>query len=258
MAPLDYIGRSLDDWDLYVLLAVLFLVLHGVLIRRWVVGLYDPLFMVLVSNAFGWSIVWFMYLRGDIAKVYVISFTAAQLALYLGMGVARCRRSGPVPEGMPNDDSSIAILTLVVAAAVHVGSTLAIWSMAGIPLFRASRLGAFEKSGGFGILERLAESSTQIAIFTTVFLLLQQPRLRRNFLLVSFMIWFVAAMALSGSKGALLGLLQYVLSIFFVYTGLRDRPDRFWGGAPGKLMLVVATVFAVGVLVIQQECCVRM
>ena len=57
---------------LYLGLATLFLVLHALLIRRWAVGIFDPLFMLLVSNALGWAIVWFMFLRGDIASVYLL------------------------------------------------------------------------------------------------------------------------------------------------------------------------------------------
>jgi hypothetical protein len=59
------------------------------LIKRWAVGIYDPLFLLLLANAFGWAIVWFMFLRGDIALGYLVSFTAAQLALYAGMWLGR-------------------------------------------------------------------------------------------------------------------------------------------------------------------------
>jgi hypothetical protein len=141
----------------------------------------------------------------------------------------------------------------MIAAAVHMASTLAIWSIAGIPLFRASRLAAFEGSGGLGILERLAESSGMIAVFSLVYLMVRRREVRRSVLAAAFLIWFLATVALSGSKGALLLMGQYVLSILFVYTGLRLRKDRFWGGRTGKLLIVVSIVFAIGVLVAQQE-----
>ena len=253
MSPLEYLAEAMPDWPGYALLVALFLVAHAPLIKRWAVGVYDPLFLLLLANVFSWSIVWFMFLRGDIALGYLISFTAAQLALYAGMWLGRPRSAASLPPPARGEDCAVAFLTLVTATLVHVGSTLAIWRIAGIPLFRDSRLGAFEGSGGFGILERLAESSALMAIFAVVYLLLHRKRLRRNVLVHVFLLWFVCAIALSGSKAALLSVGQFVLSILFVYTALRNARGRFWGGRAGKALLVGATLFAVAVLATQNE-----
>lgn len=253
MSPLEYLTGALEDWPLYLVLATLFLALHALLIWRWVVGIFDPLFLLLVSNALGWAIVWFMFLRGDIATVYVLSFSVAQLALYLGMGVARLLGGRPELVRIPADGTELPQLTLIFATAVHLVSNLTIWALAGIPLLRDSRLGAFQGSGGLGILERLAESSSLIALFSAMYLVLRWPRLRRNLALLAFWAWFLAALALSGSKGALLSLVQHALSIAFVYGSLRLRKDRFWGGRAGKWLIVAATFFALAVLALQHE-----
>jgi hypothetical protein len=213
MSPLEYLAQALPDWEGYVLLVALFLAAHVPLIRRWSVGIYDPMLLLLVANAFGWAIVWFMYLRGDIAALYVVSFTIAQLALYAGMWVGRPRTGSLPPTPPVAADLNVAVLTLFAAAIAHIASNLTIWRIAGIPLFRDTRLGAFEGSGGLGILERFAESSALIAIFAVVYLLVHRPRLRRNLLIHGFVLWFAAVIALSGSKAALLSLGQYALSI---------------------------------------------
>ena len=235
------------------MLVVIFLIAHVPLVKRWSFGVYDPLFLLLIANAFGWSIVWFMFLRGDIAPSYVVSFTAAQLALYAGMWAGRPRSQALLSAPAGRADFALALLTLITAAIVHVASTLAIWRIAGIPLFRESRLGAFEGSGGFGILERLAESSALVAIFAVVYLLLHRKRMRRNVFIHAFLLWFVGAIALSGSKAAFLSVGQYVLSILFVYTALRHASARFWGGRAGKFLLIGATLFAIAVLAIQTD-----
>jgi hypothetical protein len=253
MSPLEYLAEAAADWPGYALLVTLFLIAHAPLVKRWAVGIYDPLFLLLIANAFSWSVVWFMFLRGDIALRYVVSFTVAQLALYAGMWLGRPRSEAPPPAPAGRPDCAVALLTLMMAAIVHVGSTLAIWRIAGIPLFRESRLGAFEGSGGFGIFERLAESSALVAIFAVVYLLLHRKRLRRNLLVHAFLLWFVGAIALSGSKAAFLSVGQYVLSILFVYTALRHATGRFWGGRAGKFLLVGGTLFAIAVLAIQTE-----
>ena len=88
MAPLEYLAVAIDDWHVYAVLLFASLALHGVLIRRWVMGLFDPLLLLLLTNAFSWTIVWFMFLRDDIAGVYVVSFTLAELGLYAGVEIA--------------------------------------------------------------------------------------------------------------------------------------------------------------------------
>jgi hypothetical protein len=253
VSPLEFIAESLPWWHQYVLLVALFLALHLPLIRRWVVGMYDPLLLLLLANVFGWAIVWFMYLRGDIATVYVVSFTVAQLAFYLGIGLGRPRE--PLAVAVPAAPSSVtpAKLTLAMAAGVHMASTLSTWAIAGIPLFRSSRLGAFEGSGGYGILERLSESSALIAIFAVVYLLIHHAPLRRSIVVRGFLLWYLVSIGLSGSKGALLSLGQAVLSIVYVYTSLRQQKDRFWAGRAGKVLLIGSTVFALGVLAAQQD-----
>jgi len=253
MSPLEYLGGALESWDLYVLLALLFVALHWVLIRRWAVGIFDPLLLLLFANALGWAIVWFMYLRGDIATRYVVSFTAAQLAFYAGIELGhRFRPTIGPPEIAPGKDP-LPAFALWISAAVHVCSTLAVWMIAGIPLFRESRLGAFQGSGGFGIIERLADASALIALFSAVYLLLGQRERGRKLPVYGFLLWFLLSLGLSGSKGALLSFGQYVLSIVFVFGSLRERSDRFWGGRMGKVMVVAATLFAMGVLATQQE-----
>jgi len=253
MSPLEYLGTALESWDLYVLLALLFVALHWALIRRWTVGIFDPLLVLLFANALGWAIVWFMYLRGDIATRYVVSFTVAQLALYVGIEVGRRFRPRIGPPELLSGKDPIPLATLWIAAAVHVSSTLATWTIAGIPLFRESRLGAFQGSGGFGIIERLADSSELIALFSAVYLLLHRRGRWRNVPIYGFLLWLLLSLGLSGSKGALLSFGQYVLSILFVYGSLRQRSDRFWGGRMGKVLVVAATLFALAVLATQQE-----
>ena len=253
MAPLDYVAGALEAWPLYVLLALLFLLLHGWLIKRWAVGIFDPLALILAANAFSWTIVWFMYLNGDIALRHLVYFVVAQLALYAGIGMARLYLPGAVSARSAAHDANLPALTLAMAAAVHVAATLTIWAIAGIPLFRASRLGAFHGSGGLGVLERLADSSGLIALFATVCLFACHPKSRRNIFVYTFIAWFALSIAMSGSKGALLSSGQQVMSALFLYTGLRFRRDRFWGGRAGLIVLVLSTVFALGVLTAQQD-----
>jgi hypothetical protein len=92
-----------------------------------------------------------------------------------------------------------------------------------------------------------------IAVFSLVFLGLRRRGLLAHPLILLAWTWLLTAVALSGSKGALLTLGQCVLSIAFVYGGLRTARGRFWGGQVGKLMIVAASLFAIAVLTLQQD-----
>lgn len=254
MDPLEYVLGASDDWGQYVALLVVAGVLHWfVLLRRRTFGFFDPLFIILLGGAFGWAIVWFMFLRGDIAAVYAASFTVTELAFWGGLYAGGRRNHVPPPRTASDEPPGFAIAVFLPAAALHVGGTLAIWALVGIPLFQVSRLGAFVGSGGLGLLERLADAGGTISLFTALYLAIGNARTRRRFGYYLFFAWYTVATALSGSKSALLVIGQCVFAVAFLYTGLGRRQDGFWGGKVGKAFIGVATAFAVLVLVVQQD-----
>lgn len=255
MDPLEYIGTAIEDWDVYLLLLAVSAVAHWfLLLRRRTVGFFDPLFFVLFGSAFGWAIVGFMLWRGDIETKYAVSFAAAESAFYLGLyAVAWLPRR--LPAGVPSAERpGFAACVFASSAALHVAATSAMWAIAGIPLFRVSRLGAFVGSGGLGVVERLIDSAGGIALFTATYLLIGNAPARsgRHWPYHAFLVWFVISIALSGSKSGLLAVGQCVFAVAFLYTGLPRRHDSFWGGRAGKVFIVAATAFALVVLVIQQ------
>jgi hypothetical protein len=221
--------------------------LHAPLLRRWAVGIFDPLLVVLVTGVLSSALVGFMWLNGDAPDRLVASFATCHAALLGGMAFGRrITRDVPFRPLARDADARAPALAFGFSAAVHVGATLTIWSVAGIPLFRASRLGAFAGSGGLGILERLAESSGLIAVFCAVYLLVADPRRRGHPAFWLFSAWMLASVALSGSKGALLALVQAV------FTTLRQQRGRYWGGRTGLALIAASTAFAVATLATQE------
>jgi hypothetical protein len=253
MGPLEYILASIDAWPQYLGLAVLFLVLHFPLMRRWAIGFYDPLLMLLFAGAMSCTAVAFMFVRGDAAPAYALSFATCQLALYAGLGIAGAGTRRPPPPPSIALPGSFAVWTLAASALTHVSATAATWAIAGIPLFRPSRLGAFTGSGGLGILERLSDSAGPIALFSVVYLMASQRRIRPHAGSWLFLAWYLVSVALSGSKGAFLSVLQAALSAAYVYTALRYQRNRFWGGRLGLVMIGLAVAFAVAVLATQEQ-----
>lgn len=254
MNPLEYVGGALADWDKYLVLLVLSASLHwAFLLRKRTLGFFDPLFFILLGSVFGWAIVWFMYLRGDIAGVYAASFTITELAFYAGLCAAGRIPHTPPPRAPSIERPGFAISVFVISAFMHVGATLAVWSIAGIPIFQVSRLGAFVGSGGLGVLERLVDAGGAIALFTSLYLVMGNSRTRRRFVYYGFFAWYTISSGLSGSKSAFLVIGQCLFAVAFLYTGIGRRHGSFWGGKAGKLLIAISTAFAVLVLIVQQD-----
>jgi len=252
--PLEYVVGALDDWDKYLALLVVSAVLHWILLlRRRTLGFFDPLFFILLGSVFGWAIVWFMFLRGDIAAVYVTSFTVTELAFYAGLLMAGSPRQVRVPRTTSDEPTGFAIATFVTAATVHIVATLTIWTLVGIPLLRGSRLGAFFGSGGWGILERLSDACGPIALFSAFYLAIGNARTRRRYVYFAFVGWYAIASALSGSKSGFLAIGQCVFAVAFLFTNLGCENGSFWGGRAGKIFIGVATAFALVVIFVQQD-----
>lgn len=234
---------------------VFFILLHWfLLIRPCTRGIFDPLFLLLISSAFGWAIVWFMYFRGDIEYKYFSSFSISEIAFSVGLYIARGRNKDKQLAYLASiEKQNLAIGVFVASSAIHIITTISIWSMAGIPLFRSSRLGAFENSGGFGILERLNGSCGSIALFSSLCFLITNDKTKYRNIYYLFIIWYFVAMAFSGSKTAFLSIGYCFFAVAFIYSNWLDRKDYFWGGRVGKIFIVVATLFIFVVISIQND-----
>jgi hypothetical protein len=251
--PLEYLNVAFADAADYLLLLAASALLHIWLMKRFTRGLFDPLFFVLLGSVFGWAVVGFMALHGDIATRYALSFAVAELSFVLGLAAFHRRVPATIARQPSAEPPDLAITVFVFAAITHIASTLATWAIVGIPLFLASRLGAFAQGGGLGVIERLSDGCGSIALFTALYLLFGNLRVRHRAAYAVFVAWYLVAIALSGSKSSFLIFGQCVFAVAFLYTGLTNRQGAFWGGRAGVLFLAVATAFALGVLAVQQE-----
>ncbi len=253
MDPLEYLNVAFADAADYVLLLAASTLVHIWLLKRFTHGLFDPLFFVLLGSLFGWAVVGFMVLHGDIATRYAVSFAVAELSFVLGLAAFHRRVPATIVRQPSAEPPDLAIAVFVFAAITHIASTLATWAIVGIPLFLASRLGAFAQGGGLGIIERLADGCGSIALFTALYLLFGNRRVRHRAAYAVFVAWYLVAIALSGSKSGFLIFGQCAFAVAFLYTGVANRQSAFWGGRAGVLFLAVAIAFALGVLAVQLD-----
>ncbi len=255
MDPLEYLASSLTWWREYLAILAVSLALHWPFMRRLCVGVFDPLFFVLIGDAFGAAIVVFMYWRGDIAPIYFASYAFAQIFFYVGMCSAALLRPRRGLADKPQDANEVGLPLLIFGAAalLHLATTLISWGLAGIPLFRVTRLGAFAGSGGLGILERLSGPTGGIALFCALYLMCSVQGRSYRWIFFPFSTWLLFATAMSGSKSALLFIGQIVFSFAVIYGRIDARSGVFWGGRFGRGFLAIAAVFALFTLTIQRD-----
>jgi hypothetical protein len=251
--PLEYLNVAFADAADYLWLLAVSALVHAWLLKRFTHGLFDPLFFVLLGSMFGWAVVGFMALHGDIAVGYAVSFAIAETSFCLGLAAFHRRVPATLVRQPSAEPPGFAIAVFTASAVTHVASTLATWAIVGIPLFLASRLGAFAQGGGLGVIERLADGGGSIALFAALYLLFGNRRVRHRAVYAGFVAWYLVAVALSGSKSSFLIVGQCVFAVAFLYTDLARRLGAFWGGRAGVAFIVVAIAFALGVLAVQQD-----
>jgi hypothetical protein len=164
-----------------------------------------------------------------------------------------------------NHNSSILSIKVLVFVSFifYSSSTVVIYALKGIPLFRDSRLASFAGSGGLGIIERISNASLPILLFSGIALLyLIYRRLgsikldKRNIITLIFLfavLFFVLlSMILSGSKSSFLEICT--ISFVFIYAYAwhsRSKPMNFMGGKIGVIVIVFAFITSLLIISVQ-------
>lgn len=249
MSPLLYLDTIAERLDTYLVLLGLLAPLHFWLARRLAMSIFDPLFIVVLADWFGFTLVAFMQVNGDIRGGHFSYYVCSQVAFYGGLLSAHALFRGPRVRAFDPPFALVKWVTLF-AIAVHVSSTVVKWGLTGVPLFNTSRLGVFAESGGLGIIERFETGAFYILSFSV---LLMWIRFRREIFWTTLLcvLWLLVYIALSGSKAALLGLMQ----VYFLlrYLLAPKRRQSFVGAKGGGKAFVLAAVFSLGVLAVQSQ-----
>lgn len=249
MSPLLYLVTIGEHLDLYLVLLALLGPVHFWLARQLAMNIFDPLFIVILADWFGFALVAFMHLNGDIRAEHFHYYVCSQLAFYGGLLAAKAAFRGPRP--LPFDPPfALVKWVFSFALAIHFAATAVKWGLTGIPLFNTSRLGAFAESGGLGIIERFETGAFYIFTFS-VMLLWVRFRKQAFWISVGGILWLLLYIAFSGSKAALLGVMQvYFLARYLVSDRLASG---FFGAKGGGKAFATAALFSLGVLVVQSQ-----
>ncbi|MBV8469864.1 MAG: hypothetical protein JOY60_08400 [Burkholderiaceae bacterium] len=252
MNPLLYLETVTDHLVLYLALLGLMLLPHWWLVRRIAVNIFDPLFLVILADWFGATIVTFMWLMDDITVAQFSYYTCSQMAFASALLMFR-RHRRPLPAAIhePQSARQMAFYLLLSSGCLQVLATAVKWTMTGIPLFNVSRLGAFVDSGGFGIIERFETGALYILAFTAFHVWRFPARRWQRSVALAALLWLVVYTVFSGSKSALLGLMQIYFAHSYLYAPVRSR--SFWGSQLGGKAFAAAGGFALLILLVQSQ-----
>lgn len=253
MSPYIYLLTIVENIQLLLAILLVLSIPYYKLVRSIALSIYDPMLFIIFGDWMGSSLVVFMWMQSDISDVHFYYYCFSQVALVLGMLLLRRKIPTLIAGPAPIRTSKLPFLVLLNAAWINITVTLAIWSIAGIPLFRASRIGAFAGSGGLGILERVQSGTILIATFSACFVLGESISQFRKRGAVLFFVWLVIYSAASGSKGSLLVVAQIIFVYIFVFKRQKLGENLFFGGKKGIPILFGATAFALFVIAVQSE-----
>jgi hypothetical protein len=250
MSPIAYFGTMVDDIQTYLLILLCAAPVHLWLARKLAVNIFDPLFLIILADWFGFTLVTYMWVSGDIAAEHFCYYLASQAAFYAAMLLISRVNTTKIQPRPFEPQFGLAMWVMLISALVHFIATAAKWKLTGIPLFNVSRLGAFSGSGGLGIIERFEVGAYYICSFSTLLMWIRfRSRAKWTTWLVVF--WLLVYITFSGSKAALLGLMQ----VFFILRLLlSDRSQQtYFGSKSGGKAFAAAGVFSLGVLLVQSQ-----
>ncbi len=200
---------------------------HHTIFSRYVFGILDPLFYLEVSFIFTVTTAWYVFFVGYIQPEIFYTLLACQALAYFGFVlvaptkaqvVANCRsRAEAAPHWTP-----FSLLLLKIGALCFLAATLFDYSLAGIPILRRFRQGAFVGSGGLGIITRFEDIAFILIALLAAGGLVYKSRGKR----AEGVIWLIVALAfavLSGAKAGALVVAQVIYVIYVLRAGAKTR-----------------------------------
>lgn len=222
---------------------------HHTIFSRFVFGILDPLFYLEVSFIFTMTTAWYVFFVGYIQPEIYYTLLACQALAYLGFvlvaptkaQVVASRKRHAEVEAVPQW-SAFSLLLLKIGALCFLAATLFDYSLAGIPIFRRFRQGAFVGSGGLGIITRFEDIAFILIALLVAGGLLYKSRGKR----AEGVIWLVVALGFAVLSGAKAGALVVVQVIYVIYVLRAGAETRF---ITMKSLAVIAAV-TLGALIV--------
>lgn len=239
MNKLEFSLHFAEHIDLGLIYGLVYLLVYIILFRKYIYSIFDPLLFFTILSAFGGSTVLYLYHFDLISPFYFWSYITTQIAFVAGF-----RLVNPPPPVFPSKKIELAkysgTIQILYPLAVlsFVVAQLYVYAIAGVPILLESRLEVFSSGGGFGALSRIIFVTSNLSLATATYRLIFLQKSLLRFIDYAVVIFSIGVAILSGSKGALLGVV-FTMSLTLFYCRL------FYGGIDAELKLRSYFIFII-------------
>ncbi|RYE15247.1 MAG: hypothetical protein EOP34_03955, partial [Rickettsiales bacterium] len=207
----DFFLLAEDNLFSLIFFSLTFVVIYLVIYRIYILSLFDPMLLIIVSSGLANSIVFYLYYLHEIKSYYLHSFIITEIAFIAGFFVFKPIKSFKylsldIPSPKPNifDENFITIM-FYWASLLHILSQVITYAFVGLPIFMESRLTTYAGGSGFGIFGRLVDVSSGIGTFILFYrIFYSKNNLTSKIYNLLYFIFVVFALIVSGNKTNLL------------------------------------------------------
>ncbi len=221
MNNFEFFSDLLLNFNLFIELLFCSILIHYVLFRRIIQSILDPYLLAVFASVFSFTDVVFMYSLNKVQNELLIHFLITQTTFFLGLVFFR-RRKVKIHSKLRNRDSDFTNsnrLFFYFFTFTYLVSQGIIYLTKGIPILMASRLETFSEGTGEGVLGRITEVTSIIAIYSFFLINKNGVELRRKIFNYLLLILIFITFVLSGSKSSFL----LIAHVFWCFNYLMQQ-----------------------------------
>ena len=221
----------IDNFWFNLCIVFVTIMIYLLIFKKNIYSIFDPLFFYILLSSAGNSVVFILFLSGDIPHYYLYQFLLTEASFILGFFCFKPINLKKIHTA--NNFLSLRItkrikLLYFISAVLYILSHLVIYIFKGIPLFMPSRLEAY--IGGYGFMFSI-QTTTQVVVLSILsYKLLLKLRYKLLDYIMIFL--FVVFSILSGSRAVFLNIVfilfyvAYFLSIKMSYPQIMKKLNR--------------------------------
>jgi len=221
----------IDNFWFNLCIVFVTIIIYLLIFRKNIYSIFDPLFFYILLSSAGNSVVFILFLSGDIPQYYLYQFLLTEASFILGFFCFKPINLKKIHA--VNNFWSLRItkrikLLYFISAVLYTLSHLVIYIFKGIPLFMTSRLEA--TTDGYGFILSISITTEIVVLSLLGYKLVIKLRYRLYDYVMIFL--FIVFSILSGSKATFLGIVfnlfyvTYFLSIKMGYPQIMKKFNR--------------------------------
>jgi len=222
----------IDNFWFNLCIVFVTIMIYLLIFKKNIYSIFDPLFFYILLSSAGNSVVFILFLSGDIPHYYLYQFLLTEASFILGFF---CFKPINLKKKRHTANNFLGLritkrikLLYFISAVLYILSHLVIYIFKGIPLFMPSRLESY--TGGYGFMLSIQKTTEVIVLSILSYKLLLKLRYK---LLDYIMIFLLVVFSiLSGSKAVFLNIVfilfyvAYFLSIKMSYPQIMKKFNR--------------------------------